>query len=73
MTIKNIYLDKIISDDELKSIKGDYLDDAWIFNHLTGDCNVYDKQSKILICSLRKKRIKQNDVAWNSPHHERIY
>ncbi len=66
MTIKNIYLDKIISDHELKSIKGDYLDDAWIFNHLTGDCDVYDKQSKILICSLRKKRIKQNDVAWKN-------
>lgn len=64
--IQNIYLDKIISDDELKSIKGDYLDDAWILHHLTSDCDVYDKQSKILICSLRKKRIKQNDVAWKN-------
>ena len=69
MTIKQIYLPKIISDEELKQVKGEFLDDGYVIHHVTSDCDIYDMDTKKFICSFRKKRLKTSQYAWDNYKH----
>jgi hypothetical protein len=60
MVIKKIYLPKLCSDHELKSLKGTYLDDAWILHYINHDVDIYDEQTKELIISFRKNKLKNH-------------
>tara|TARA_R110000824_G_scaffold235476_1_gene424269 strand:+ start:1345 stop:2295 length:951 start_codon:yes stop_codon:yes gene_type:complete len=66
MTIKNIYIQRLISDADLKTITGDYLDDGYIIHAITSDVNVYDKDTNQLLVSFRKRRLKSNNIAWDN-------
>ena len=64
MTIHNLYLPRLLRDDDLNTMKGDYLDDEWIHHTIDYDCNIYDEETNTLICSFRKRRLKQSGLAW---------
>ena len=49
MVIKDIFLPRICSDDELKTLKGTFLDDEWILHTINYDVKV----------SMMKKKIKR--------------
>jgi len=66
MTIKKIYLERIISDNELDTIKGEYLGDEFISYNIQTDTDVYEKNTNLLICSFRKNRLKNNSLAWDN-------
>ena len=69
MTIKKIYLDRIISDEELKSVKGTFLHSGYVHNFINYDCDIYDSYTREFICSYRKKRIKTSHKAWSNYRH----
>ena len=64
MTIHNLYLPRLLRDDDLNTIKGEYLDDEWIHHIIDYDCNIYDEETNTLICAFRKRRLKQSALAW---------
>jgi len=64
MTIHKLYLPRIISDKDLDTLKGEYLDDEWIHHIIDYDCDIYDEDTNILICAFRKRRLKQSALAW---------
>ena len=66
MTIKKLYLERIISDNELDTIKGEYLGDEFISYNIQTDTDVYEKDTNLLICSFRKNRLKNNSLAWDN-------
>jgi len=66
MTIKNIYIERLISDEDLKTLTGDYLGDEYIIYPIAFDADVYDKDTNQLLISYRTKRLKQSDIAWNN-------
>ena len=66
MTIKQIYLPKIISDDELDKVNGEFLHDGFILHDITSDCDIYDIDTKQFICSFRKKRLTTSQYAWDN-------
>lgn len=66
MTIKKIYLPRIINNDELNTIKGQYLDDEFILHTIQRDTDVYEEDTNILVCSFRKNRLKNNSLAWDN-------
>ena len=69
MTIKKIYLNRIVSDEELKSAKGTFLDSGHVHHFINYDCDIYDESTREFICSYRKKRIKTSHKAWNNYRH----
>jgi hypothetical protein len=66
MTIKNIYLQRLISDEDLKTLSGDYLGDEYIIHAITSDVNIYDKDTNELLIAFRRKRLKTNHLAWDN-------
>ena len=66
MTIKNIYLERLINDEDLKTLTGDYLGDEYIIHAITSDVNIYDKHTNQLLVAFRKKRLKTSDIAWDN-------
>ena len=69
MTIRKLYLPQIISDDELKTSKGEFFDSGYIYNHINSDCDVYDECTGKFVCSFRKNRLKQSQLAWDNFKH----
>ena len=69
MTIKTLYLDKIISDEELETVKGQFLDSGYVHHFIDYDCDVFDSSTKQFIASFRKKRIKKSHLAWDNFKH----
>ena len=69
MTIKQIYLPTIISDEELDSIKGEFIDDGYILHEINYDADIYDEYTKKFICSFRKKRLKKTKIGFDSFKH----
>ena len=55
--IHQLKFDRIVSDDDLKKLAGEYLDDAWIHREIDHDCDIYDSETNELVCSFRKKRV----------------
>ena len=64
MTIKNIYLQRLINDQDLKTLTGEYLGDEYITNPIASDTDIYDSHTNQLLISFRRKRIKKNHLAW---------
>ncbi len=64
MTIHKLYLDRLISEEDLHTLRGHHLHDGYIHTILDYDCDVYDKSSNELVVSFRKKRIKTSYLAW---------
>tara|TARA_R110001592_G_scaffold42833_3_gene139004 strand:- start:4321 stop:5268 length:948 start_codon:yes stop_codon:yes gene_type:complete len=60
MVIKDIFLPRICSDDELKTLKGTFLDDEWILHTINYDVNIYDEDTGKLVASFRKNRLKEH-------------
>ena len=58
MVIKDIFLPRICSDTDLKTLKGTFLDDEWIVNYINYDVNIYDEDTGKLVASFRKNRLK---------------
>ena len=56
MTIKKIYLPQIINEEELKSVKGQFLDSGWVHHLINYDADVYDESTGKFICSYGKNR-----------------
>ena len=69
MTIKVIYLPKIISDDELKTSKGEFFHSGYVHHYINYDCDVYDESTRKFICSFRKNRLTTSDKAWTNYRH----
>ena len=69
MTIKKLYLPEIINETELKSLKGQFLDDGYVYHYINYDCDVYNESTGKFICSLRKRRLKKNRIAWDNYKH----
>ena len=69
MTIKKIYLPQIINEEELKSVKGQFLDSGWVHHLINYDADVYDESTGKFICSYRKNRLKKSEVAWENYKH----
>lgn len=65
MTIKNIYIERLISDEDLKTITGEYINDGFITSVITTDVDIYDKDTNQLLVSFRKRRLKTNSIAWD--------
>jgi len=57
MTIQRIKFDRLVSDDDLKTLAGQYLGDEWIHHEIDYDCDIYDSETNAFICSFRKKRV----------------
>jgi len=55
--IHQLKFDRIVSDDDLKKLAGEYLGDEWIHNEIDKDCDIYDSETNELVCSFRKKRV----------------
>ena len=53
MTIKKIYLPRIINNDELNTIKGQYLDDEFILHTIQRDTDVYEEDTNILVRDIK--------------------
>ena len=60
--IHTIYLPRLCSDDDLKTMKGKYLDSEWILHQITKDTDVYDEETKQLVVSYRRKRLKKANI-----------
>ena len=65
MTIKQLYLPKLISDEECLQLKGEFIHDGYILNTIDYDCDIYDMDTKQFICSFRKRRLKTSQYAWD--------
>jgi len=61
--IHKLELPRLCSDEELKTMKGQYLDSEWIVHQITKDTDVYDEDTGQLIVSYRRKRLKGSDIA----------
>ena len=57
MTIHRLDLRRIVSDDELKPLKGSFLDDGWVLHYLDKDVDVFDKDTGVKVLSFRKRRL----------------
>jgi len=55
--IQQLKFDRLIDEDELKTLAGQYLGDEWIHREIDFDCDIYDSETNALICSFRKKRV----------------
>ncbi len=55
--IQQLKFDRIVSDDDLKTLAGQYLDDEWIHREIDCDCDIYDAETNELVCSFRRKRV----------------
>ena len=60
--IHTLYLPRICSNDELKTMKGHYFDEEWILHPILKDTDVYDAVSGQLVVSYRRKRLKKSDI-----------
>jgi len=69
MTIKKLYLPELITNEELKSIKGEHLDSGYVIHTITSDCDIYDMDTKAFICSFRKRRLTTSPLAWKHYKH----
>ena len=69
MTIRKLYLPRIISDEELKSVKGEFMDSGYVLHSIDYDCDIYDMETRTFICSFRKKRIKTSAIAFSNFKH----
>ncbi len=69
MTIKQLYLPQIITDEECKQLKGEFIDDGYVLNTIDYDCDIYDMDTKQFICSFRKRRLKNSRYAWDNYKH----
>ena len=63
--IKQIIVHEIYSDEDLKSIKGEYLDDGWIHQLIDEDCDIYNSDNKFVL-SFRKKKIKSTEIGFQN-------
>ncbi len=66
--VAKLYLDRLSTDDELDTLKGEYLSDSWILHDIKEDTDVYEKNSNTLILSYRKQRLdaETNSLAWDN-------
>jgi len=69
MTIKTLYLAKLITDDELKTLKGEFIDDGYILHTIDSDVDIYDEDTKEFICSFRKRRLKKSKIGFDNFKH----
>lgn len=69
MTIKKLYLPELISNEELKSIKGQHLDSGYVTTFINYDCDIFDLDTQEFICSFRKRRLKTSELAWKNYKH----
>ena len=69
MTIKQIYLNRIITDKEIDEVKGEFLHDGFVLHHITCDSDIYDMDTKKFICSYRKRRLTTSQYAWDNYKH----
>ena len=49
MTIRNLKFDRLVSDDALKQLAGEYLGDEWIHHEIDYDCDIYDSETSVII------------------------
>ena len=69
MTIKQLYLPRLINDDELETLKGTFIDDGYIINTIDSDVDIYDEDTKEFICSFRKRRLKTSKIGFDNFKH----
>jgi hypothetical protein len=69
MTIHKVYLDRIISETDLDTLKGYHIHDGYIHHLFNYDCDVYDSDTYELILSFRKNRLKTSKTAWDNYRH----
>tara|TARA_R110000796_G_scaffold198619_1_gene314966 strand:+ start:179 stop:1120 length:942 start_codon:yes stop_codon:yes gene_type:complete len=64
--IHTLYLPRLITDDELKTLKGHFIDDNYILHEINYDVDIYDEDTHKFICSFRKKRIKKSKIGFDN-------
>ena len=69
MTIKTLYLPRLITDDELGTLKGTFIDDGYIVHTIDSDVDIYDEETKEFICSFRKRRLKTSKIGFDNFKH----
>ena len=63
--IKTIYLPELCSDEELKTLKGHHLDDAWILHMFDEDVDVFSESGEFIL-SFRKDKLKETKVGFDN-------
>ena len=58
-------LPELCSNEDLLTIKGEFIDDGWIHNLIDEDCDIYDNKDNFIL-SYRKNKLKKNDIGWNN-------
>ncbi len=66
MTIKKLYLPRLITDDELQTLKGEFIDDGYILHTIDSDVDIYDEDTNEFICSFRKRRLKTSKIGFDN-------
>ena len=71
MEIETIFAKAIYSEEQLKKLKGLYVDDDSYDILIDGDCDVFDSETKEVVLKYRKNQISQDlkDVAWTNCRH----
>ena len=65
--VKILKLPELCTDAELKTIKGEFIDEEWIHHIINEDCDIFDDNDKFIL-SFRKKKLKNVKVGWDNYH-----
>lgn len=63
MLVKKV--EEIYSEEDLKTLKGEYFDDGWIHELIDEDCDIFDNDGKFIL-SFRKNKIKKTKLGFDN-------
>ena len=65
--VKILKLPELCTDEELKTLKGEFFDDEWIHHIINEDCDIFTESGKFIL-SFRKKKLKNIKIGWDNYH-----
>jgi len=66
--MKTLYFEELCTEEELKTLRGKYLDSQWVNTIIDEDCDIYNKKGEFIL-SFRKKVLKNTKLGWDNYKH----